>query len=538
MEITKRIPARIALRLISALLIAAVLWRAGMSLDFKRIEKSRSSVSNEFLPIDEVVKLVDEKVASTGSVAYVVEDVNTLDGLDRSAFAAVAFRILPRRLSLVGVNHEKMHSDYVLIDNYSPDIQRLVGAKAGYREIGRTRSTSLYARIHLQCIVNERGKDWHSPWLELRQIASACMVAFCVCVLFAWLSGMSVRIEKRWVFAFAATAAIMAIGCLLTHTLRSPNGTAVYAGKAKLLFLTGGLPIEVFSNDDWKVFLPTYPIGLTLLTWLYYTFAGGCDNWIVQIVAYSGVVATAFLLLNSFRTTLGKIAALLFLVSVGSKQISAGFYPEGFMAAAILAAMMRIRSGDGDVVTWIIAGMAAMFKNEGLVFYCILFAALRLCGMKHLCRISRVVVGMLPAVVWQVFVRVSDGGLDGYALNGICTSVAHASTALLETATFVVKDWKGGIAVIPVFMICCLASRVVSGRRMRGFTPVVFFFVAMALCLVPLVYCFCSTDHIRWRIHSSCFRLLWTVAAVSLFGMTLFEYRVRAWLRIRGRRCG
>lgn len=96
MEVTKVIHARTVLRPISALLIAAVLWRAGMSLDFKRIEKSRSSVSDEFLPIDEVVKLVDQEVASTGSVAYVVEDVSALDGLDRSTFAAVAFRILPR----------------------------------------------------------------------------------------------------------------------------------------------------------------------------------------------------------------------------------------------------------------------------------------------------------------------------------------------------------------------------------------------------------------------------------------------------------
>ena len=60
---------RILLGIVSALLFCAVLWRAGMGVSMDRIRTSSDSVSNEFLPIDEVVMLVDEHVSATGSVA-------------------------------------------------------------------------------------------------------------------------------------------------------------------------------------------------------------------------------------------------------------------------------------------------------------------------------------------------------------------------------------------------------------------------------------------------------------------------------------
>lgn len=522
---------RILLGIVSALLFCAVLWRAGMGVSMDRIRTSSDSVSNEFLPIDEVVMLVDEHVSATGSVAYVVEDVDKLDGLDRATFAAVAFRVLPRRLLLVDYNCENLYADYVLIGNYSSERNRLVGQKTGYVEVGRTRSTTLFAKSFKSAEEPRKANDKAGLWAKVRQSAVAVLLVVLVCALFMRLSGVNLNFNAAWWCAFVSVAIVLALGCLLTHTLRSPNGTAVYAGKAKLLYLAGCLPDDFFVHDDWRVFLPVYPIGLTILTLIYYFIAGGCDNWMVQLLAFAGVLAASLLVFGSFRTRVGRLLALLFLVSVGTKQIAAGFYPEGFVAASILAAMIRLRSGRGDIVAWGTAGVAAIFKNEGLVLYAMLYCALRMCGMRHLCRPFCVIAGFAPAVAWFVLARMLGGSLDGYALNGIQESLLHLWIALKEALSCMARDWKGGIATIPIFVVCCVVERVLMRQKAKGFLQVVTRLALMSLIGLPIVYCFCSAFQIRWRIHSSCFRLLWPTAALSLYGMSMMEHRLLAVLR-------
>ena len=525
--------ARVLLRLLSVALLCVVFWRAGMGVRIDRIRTSSNSVSNEFLPIDEVVALVAEHVSATGSVAYVVEDVQKLDGLDRAAFAAVAFRILPRRLSLVDNNCEVLHADYVLIDNYSAERNRLVGCQTGYVEIERTRSTTLFAKNFRPAERRLETNDDVGVWMVVRQFAAAAMLVVLVCALFLRLSTVRIRLDAgQWV-VFISVAVVLAAGCLLTHTLRSPNGTAVYAGKAKLLYLAGCLPDDFFVHDDWRVFLPVYPIGLTILTLIYYFIVGGCDNWVVQLLAFAGVLATSLLVFGSFRTRVGCLLALLFLVSVGTKQIAAGFYPEGFVAASILAAMIRLRSGRGDIVAWGMAGLAAVFKNEGLVLYAMLYFVLRMCGMRNLCRPFCVIVGFVPAVAWFVLARMLGGSLDGYALNGIHELVLHLWIALKEVLSCMARDWKGGIVMIPIFVAGDVVARVFMRQKAKGFLQVVTLLVLISLIGLPIVYCFCSTFQIRWRIHSSCFRLLWTTAALSLYGMSMMEHRFLALLRSR-----
>ena len=522
----------ILILLVAAALFAVVFLRAGMGFRMEDVVKSCHSVSNEFLPIDDVVRLVDGRVTTMGTIAYVVEDSEKIDGLDRALFAAVAFCLLPRNLSLVDDNCEEVHADYILIDNYSAERDRLVGRQSGYVEIGRTSSTTLFARDFKsatdECIV----ADKRSMWSMVRQLAVASLVTVVVCALFVWLSGQKLNLGAGWWCALVSVVIVFAVGCLLTHTLRSPNGTAVYAGKAKLMYLSCGLPDDFFLNKDWSVFLPPYPMGLTLLAWIYYVFAGGCDNWSVQLVAFSGIVATILLVLNSFKTVIGRLLSLLFFVSVGTKQIAAGFYPEGFVAAAIIAAMIRMRSGRGDAIAWGALGLAAIFKNEGILFYCLTYFSLRICGMKNLCRSLFVFVGLLPAAAWYMFVRMSGGSMDGYAINGICESAAHMGMALSEMFSFMAIDWKGGTVMLPIFMVCAFIMRIFLRRPLRGFVAVLTRFVLMSLIFILLVYCFCSPFQIRWRIHSSCFRLLWTVAALSLYGMSMIERRLLAKFRI------
>ena len=533
MEVNRTEVRHLLFLLVAAVLFAVVFWRAGMDIHMKDVIKSHCSVSNEFLPIDEVVRLVDGRVSDTNTIAYVVEDIERIDGFDRALFSAVAFCLLPRNLSLVDDDCNHLHADYVLIDNYSAERNGLVGEQSGYMEIGRTSSITLFTRDSNSIVDACATVDTRCLRSTVRQVAVSFLMVVLVCLLFTRMSGKRLNLGAGWWFAFVSVLIIFAVGCLLTHTLKSPNGTSVYAGKAKLLYVSCGLPADFFLNKNWSMFLPSYPISLTLLTLIYYVLAGGCDNWIVQFVAFSGIAATVLLLLNSFKTAIGRLLPLLFLVSIGTKQIAAGFYPEGFVAAAIIAAMIRMRSGKGDAVVWGILGLAAMFKNEGVMFYCLCFFSLFICGMRNLCRLQAAFVGLLPAAAWYMFVRISGGTLDGYAINSIRESMAHMGMVLLEIARCMVMDWKGGSVMVLIFIGCAAVMRIFLRRRLKGFVAVVMRFALISLIFIPIVYCFCSPFQISWRIRSSCFRLLWTVAALSLYGMSMIEHRLLAMMRIR-----
>ena len=125
------------------------------------------------------------------------------------------------------------------------------------------------------------------------------------------------------------------------------------------------------------------------------------------------------------------------------------------------------------------------------------------------------------------------GSLDGYALNGIHELVLHLWIALKEVLSCMARDWKGGIVMIPIFVAGDVVARVFMRQKAKGFLKVVTLLVLISLIGLPIVYCFCSTFQIRWRIHSSCFRLLWTTAALSLYGMSMMEHRFLALLRSR-----
>ena len=58
----------------------------------------------------------------------------------------------------------------------------------------------------------------------------------------------------------------------------------------------------------------------------------------------------------------------------------------------------------------------------------------------------------------------------------------------------------------------------------RRLIVLVIVFSAVSLCGVILIYGWCEDWNILWRIDSSLFRLIWTPAVVSIWGMLVIVY--------------
>ena len=84
--------------------------------------------------------------------------------------------------------------------------------------------------------------------------------------------------------------ALLAGALALSHTLVAPNGLGVSGGRAKLMYIAGGMPPEFFTDVARRTLQPAYPPGHALITLGCYGLAGGCGEWLTQLV---GVVAGA-----------------------------------------------------------------------------------------------------------------------------------------------------------------------------------------------------------------------------------------------------
>lgn len=88
--------------------------------------------------------------------------------------------------------------------------------------------------------------------------------------------------------------AAFSIGLILTHTFFSPNGLAVYGGKAKCLFESSGCSQDFFVCREWAHLQPAYPPGLALATLGMYGLAGMCGEYATQWMPMTIAVLVLF----------------------------------------------------------------------------------------------------------------------------------------------------------------------------------------------------------------------------------------------------
>ncbi|NLC81638.1 MAG: hypothetical protein GX748_10685, partial [Lentisphaerae bacterium] len=149
-----------------------------------------------------------------------------------------------------------------------------------YRRIAENDSAVLWRREDIAADSMDIGRiaSALAPWREAAGVVFVCAL---VGVFVWWMRPVHMKNNGRWSFPCVClpsfTAQTFLVACIvaffvfaataaLTHTFLAPTGLGVYGGKARLLYLNGGIPDGFFSDPAFSSYQPAYPPGLALLT--------------------------------------------------------------------------------------------------------------------------------------------------------------------------------------------------------------------------------------------------------------------------------
>ncbi len=289
------------------------------------------------------------------------------------------------------------------------------------------------------------------------------------------------------------------------HPFVTPYGLAITGGRAKLWFLSGGIPCGFFSDAAWRFLEPAYPPGCAALTFGCYGASGICGDWLTQL-APCLFAAAAAVFLASRTTGLARLwLALLFLTPV-ALMTTGQFYPEPLMALGVLVGWERIR--DGQFGGWLLLGATGWFKNEGLMFLFAAWLAWRIVAGDH-ARLRDLVTAMVLPLAWHVGCRLAGASLNDYVAPWRLSPL-RGLRALGEVLRFAfVRPWRFGFA----YPAALVAALVPSIRREARPLVAALLFAAFSVTFFCFAYA-CSTADEAWHLSTSLPRLLWTPALI------------------------
>ena len=387
-------------------------------------------------------------------------------------------------------------------------------------------SALLWLRDDQSC--HDQSSDGAQPpgaWREMAGVAIVCaMIA-----LFVWWmlprskSCRSLLVPVLCVVVFFAFASALA----LAHTFMAPTGLGVHGGKAKLFYLSGGIPNGFFVDKAFSSYQPAYPPGLALLTLVAYMVAGGCGEWLTQLIPLFAATATLWLAVRRGVgcgwSTLWITAAFL---GEQTLQMATLHYAEPFVAMLSLLGWIRLRECRSDLVGWMLLGSCGIFKAEGLVVVVVaVWAALGIGAVataRRTCSglvgeavfkwVKWLVVASALPLTWHIGCRLAGGEFYDYApiwefdYGRLCTAAVY----LLKIAFF--EPWRYGF-IYPIAMVIVLGAIVCRLGRRNAFPPVEMLAAALVaiICLgaFAFVYSLSKAPDFSWHLWSSASRLLW-----------------------------
>ena len=289
------------------------------------------------------------------------------------------------------------------------------------------------------------------------------------------------------------------------HPFVTPYGLAITGGRAKLWFLSGGIPSGFFSDAAWRLLEQAYPPGCAALTFGCYGASGICGDWLTQL-APCVFAAAAAVFLASRTTGLARLwLALLFLTPV-ALMTTGQFYPEPLMALGVLVGWERVR--DGQFGSWLLLGAAGWFKNEGLMFLFAAWLAWRIV-VGDRARLRDLAAAMVLPLAWHVGCRLAGASLNDYVAPWRLSPL-RGLRALGEALRLAfARPWRSGFA----YPAALVAALVPSIRREARPLLAALLFAAFSVAFFCLAYA-CSTADAAWHLSTSLPRLLWTPALV------------------------
>lgn len=221
--------------------------------------------------------------------------------------------------------------------------------------------------------------------------------------------------RRRLAVAAGLLFAVLAGALALSHTFVAPNGPGVSGGRAKLLYLSSGVPDGFFTDPARSTLQPAYPPGFALLTLGCYGLAGGCGEWLTQLLGVAAMASALAFLCGRLPSRPAQLWALMAFLSPLGFRLASLYYAEPLLALFILVGWERVRKGGGDAVGWLLIGASGWFKNEGLVYLLALWVAMRLVGGAKSARWTHLLAAAALPALWHVGCRLCGAALDDFA---------------------------------------------------------------------------------------------------------------------------
>lgn len=361
-----------------------------------------------------------------------------------------------------------------------------------------------------------------SPWRELIGIIAVCSL---IAGLVWWVLPGDCKGHCGIAGACVGSIAFFAFAAVLTlsHTFVAPTGLGVYGGKAKLFYLFGGIPAGFFTDPVYTSFQPAYPPGLAFLTLVAYWVAGGCGEWLTQLIPVFATALTLGLMMK-FGSCFCWMAFLTFTAFLGEQtlQVATFYYAEPFLALLILLGWMHIRKNQCHLLGWGILGSAGLFKTEGLIVAFAIWLSFVACALKAKCAKAgsrvllkwgwRLAFAMALPLAWHVGCHLAGATFYDYApvWGNDFTRFGVAAKYLLKVAFL--EPWRYGFAYPMAFAILIFALvLVLVPKRVRIPVPLIVASASSLTCIVlfALVYSYSRAADFQWHLWSSAARLLW-----------------------------
>ena len=292
----------------------------------------------------------------------------------------------------------------------------------------------------------------------------------------------------------------------LAHPFVGPYGHAITGGRAKLWYLSGGIPNGFFTDSAWRFLEPAYPPGCAALAFGCYGAAGFCGDWLTQLAPCVFAAATAAFMASRTKGIARFWLVLLFLTPV-ALMTTGQFYPEPLMALGVLVGWERVR--DGRSGGWLLLGAAGWFKNEGLFLLIAAWLAWRIVEGSRRARARDLACAMALPLAWHAGCRMAGATLNDYSAPWRLSPM-RGLRALGESLKLAfLRPWHYGFA----YPAAIVAALVPSVRREARPLLAALLFAAFALGAFCLAYA-CSTADEAWHISTSLPRLLWTPALI------------------------
>lgn len=452
-------------------------------------------------------EIVERFVPPGASVYYCIDSSDgVLQPVERSIQLTLSWALCPRPVRF-GRAENLADETAVVVSRF-----RRV-AFPGYRCVARDERVALWLKEDVPAVARGVRPREVSP---LRESVGTGVVSSLI-LLFGWF--VSRKERRRW-YSLGAAVVLAAAGMLaLTHTFVAPTGLGVYGGKARLIWMCGGVPPGFFTDAARSTIQPAYPPGFALLTLVAYALSGGCGEWLVQLVAVSSAAALAGYLCTVANAHSTRCLALAAVLSPLSLRLAALDYAEPLVALLVLAGWNRVRGRSGAAFGWFLLGSAGLVKNEGVVLFLACWIVLRVVVGRRTASVRGLLVGGVLPLAWQIGCRLAGGTLYDFAApwSPDLPHLLAAGAAFLRLAFL--NPW-GYAFVWPlaILLVLMVAFRRVCMGEVSGLTGL---YAALGSALVSCavfvyILSLSRAPNFSWHLGTAFPRLVWMPTVLLL----------------------